>query len=187
MINVRLYQEVVLPYFSIKHGQFAAIALTRSGASKMLRKVWKAFILRRERLVLRDNHKNLNDQKKFDAQVKAAQQSASQKIDNRVDKNMAGLDAKVKSIIKETVKSQSIKKEAISFDLSLLECDLTSSEFNSQSFSQPTSSTSATRQRQAETIDLRNPTYSKNTKKQDFRKESDRPYQSSIQSKGYLL
>ena len=44
---------------------------------------------------------------------------------------MAGLDAKVKSIINETVKSQSIKKEAITFDSSLLECDLTSTEFNS--------------------------------------------------------
>ena len=41
MINVRLYQEIVLPYFEIKHGQFAAVALTRSGASKMLRKCGK--------------------------------------------------------------------------------------------------------------------------------------------------
>ena len=27
LINVRLYQEIVLPYFQIKHGQFTAIAL----------------------------------------------------------------------------------------------------------------------------------------------------------------
>ena len=39
MINVRLYQEIVLPYFQIKHGQFAAVALTRGGANKMLRTV----------------------------------------------------------------------------------------------------------------------------------------------------
>ena len=38
MINVQLYQEIVLPFFTIKHGQFAAVALTRSGANKMLRK-----------------------------------------------------------------------------------------------------------------------------------------------------
>ena len=25
MINVRLYQEIVLPYFTVKHGQFAAV------------------------------------------------------------------------------------------------------------------------------------------------------------------
>ena len=37
---------------------------------------------------------------------------------------MAGLDAKVKSIIKETVKSQFIKKEAISYDESLFEAEL---------------------------------------------------------------
>ena len=36
MINVRLYQEIILPYFQIKHGQFAAVALTRSGANKLL-------------------------------------------------------------------------------------------------------------------------------------------------------
>ena len=51
--------------------------------------------------------------------TKNAQQSAGQQIDSRVDKNLAGLDAKVKSIIKETVKSQSIKKDAINFDSSL--------------------------------------------------------------------
>ena len=39
---------------------------------------------------------------------------------------MAGLGAQVKSIIKDTVKSQSIKKKAITFDPSLLDCDLTS-------------------------------------------------------------
>ena len=38
MINVRLYQEIVVPYFTVKHGQFAAVALTRSGVNKMLRK-----------------------------------------------------------------------------------------------------------------------------------------------------
>ena len=27
LINVRLYQEIVLPYFQIKHGQFTVIAL----------------------------------------------------------------------------------------------------------------------------------------------------------------
>ena len=91
---------------------------------------------------------------------------------------MAGLDAKVKSIIKETVKSQSIKKEAISLYSSLLECDLTSAEFNTQSFSQAsrTSSSSTKRPRQAETIDLQSPPYSRNTKKQDFRNESGRLY-----------
>ena len=150
MINVRLYQEIVLPYFQIKHGQFAAVALVRSGANKMLRKVWEAYIIRRDRIVLREHQKNINDQRRFDIQLKNAQQSAGQQIDNRVDKNLAGLDAKVKSIIKETVKSQSIKKEAVAFDSSLLECDLTNKEFGPQTSSQVSS---AKRPRQAETID----------------------------------
>ena len=54
---------------------------------------------------------------------------------------MAGLDAKGKSIIKEMVESQSIKKETIKFDASLLECDLTTKELNSQSFPQSSAST----------------------------------------------
>ena len=58
--------------------------------------------------------------------MKAAQQSAGQQIDSRYDKNLENLGAKVKSIIKETVKSQSIKKEAIMFDPSLIECELAS-------------------------------------------------------------
>ena len=62
MINVRLYQEIVVPYFQIQHGQFAAVVLTRSRANKMLRKMWDAFILRRDRIVLRENQKNLSDQ-----------------------------------------------------------------------------------------------------------------------------
>ena len=72
MINVRLYQEIVVPYFTVKHGQFAAVALTRSGANKMLRKTWEAFILRRDRILLREHQKILADQRKFDTQLKNA-------------------------------------------------------------------------------------------------------------------
>ena len=38
----------------------------------------------------------------------------------------AGMDAKVKNIIKETVRSQSIKKEAIGNDISALICNFSS-------------------------------------------------------------
>ena len=116
MINVRLYQEIVLPFFTNKHGQFAAVALTRSGANKMFRKVWESFIIRRDRITLREHNRTLSSQKKLDAQLETAQLSAGQKIDRRIDQNLAGLDAKVTSIIKETVKSQSIEREAIEFD-----------------------------------------------------------------------
>ena len=71
--------------------------------------------------------------------MKAAQQSAGQQIDNRVDQPLSGLDAKVKSIIKDTVKSTSIKKETMDFDQSLLECELTSTEANTRQFSRNTS------------------------------------------------
>ena len=52
---------------------------------------------------------------------KTAQMSAGQQIDKRIDKIFACLDAKVKSIIKETVKSQYIKKESIAYNESLFE------------------------------------------------------------------
>ena len=48
------------------------------------------------------------------------------KLTDVLIQNLAGLDAKVKNIIKETVQSKSIKREAIEFDQSLLECELTS-------------------------------------------------------------
>ena len=121
MINVRLYQAIVLSFFNVKHGQYVAVALTRSRANKLLRKVWEAFITCRDRIVAREHAKTIQNQKKFDIQLQTAQLPAGQQIDNRVDKKLAGLDAKVKSIIKDTVKSQFIKKEAISFDSSLLE------------------------------------------------------------------
>ena len=57
MINVRLYQEIVVPFFNLKHGQFAAVALTRSGANKVLKKVWEAFIARRDRVISREHAK----------------------------------------------------------------------------------------------------------------------------------
>ena len=91
MINVRLYHEVVLPFFKIIHGQFAAVALTKSGANKLLRKVWEAFIICRDRIMSRENNKTIISQKKYDAQLKAAQQSAGQQIDNRIDQNLAAL------------------------------------------------------------------------------------------------
>ena len=59
MINVRLYQEIVIPFFTVKHGQFAAVALVRSGANKVLRKTWEAFILRRDRIILKEHNKSL--------------------------------------------------------------------------------------------------------------------------------
>ena len=121
MINVRLYQEIVVPYCNLKHGQFAAVALTRSGANKVLKKVWEAFIIQKDRIISREHAKIVQNQRKFDTQFQAAQLSARQQIDKRIDENLAGLDAKVKSIIKETAKSQYIKKESIAFDKSLFE------------------------------------------------------------------
>ena len=41
MINVRLYQEIVIPNFTHRHGQFAAVAVVRSGANKLLKKYGK--------------------------------------------------------------------------------------------------------------------------------------------------
>ena len=75
---------------------------------------------------MKEHHKNVNSQNKFDSQLLIAQQSAGQQIDSRIDKTLAGLDAKVKNIIKDTVKIQSIKKESLYFNPSLLECELTS-------------------------------------------------------------
>ena len=82
-----------------------------------MRKVSEAFIIKRDRIVLREHHKTINTQKKYETQLKAAQQSEDQQIDDRCDKNLAGLDAKVKSIIKDMVKSASIKKEAMTLML----------------------------------------------------------------------
>ena len=65
---------------------------------------------KRDIIVLREHQKIVNSQRKFDSQLQIAQQSAGQQIDDRVHENLADLDAKVKSIIKDTVKSQSIKK-----------------------------------------------------------------------------
>ena len=165
MINVRLYQEIVLPYFTIRHGQFAAVALVRSGANKMLRKVWVAYITKRDRIVLKEHNKTLQIQRKFDAQLENAQLSAGQQIDNRIDQNLAGLDAKVKSIIKDTVKSHSIKRGAIEFDQSLLECDFTrtDSRFRAPQSAFVSSTPSAPHSKKArrqDYIDLRSPSNS---------------------------
>ena len=163
MINVRLYQEIVLPYFTVRHGQFAAVALVRSGANKMLRKVWVSFIAKRDIIILREHNKTLQIQKKIDLQLENAQLSAGQQIDNRIDQSLAGLDAKVKSIIKDTVKSHSIKREAIEFDHSLLDCELTGTGSNSQripynaSATSPPSAPNPKRARKPDYIDLRSP------------------------------
>ena len=48
MINVRLYHKIFLPFFKIKHGQYATEALTR-----------------RDIIILREQHKSINTQKKI--------------------------------------------------------------------------------------------------------------------------
>ena len=132
----------------------------------MLRKVWEAFIIRRDRIILKEHNKSLQNQKKFDAQLENAQLSAGQQIDNRIDQNLAGLDAKVKSIIKDTVKIHSIKRDAIESDQSLLESELTATGSNSKRFPQSATASSASslpntkRARKPDFIDLRSPTSS---------------------------
>ena len=59
MINVRLYKEIIVPIFAIKHGQFAVVALTRSRANKLQSKVWESCINKRDRIVLREHQKLL--------------------------------------------------------------------------------------------------------------------------------
>ena len=68
----------------------------------------------------REHQQSVSSQKRYDAQLKASQQSAGAQMDARCDTNLAGIDDKVKRIIKDTVKSQSIKKEALSFAISSL-------------------------------------------------------------------
>ena len=55
MINVTLYQEIIVPFFAIKRGQFAAVAQTRSGANKLLRKAWESFSTKRDKIILREH------------------------------------------------------------------------------------------------------------------------------------
>ena len=81
MINVRLYQEIVIPNFNLRHGQFAVVAVVRSGANKLLKKVWEAFITRRDKLISREHAKVVQSQRKFDSQLETAQMSAGQQID----------------------------------------------------------------------------------------------------------
>ena len=127
MINVRLYQEIVIPNFTLRHGQFAAVAVVRSGANKLLKKVWEAFIIRRDKIISREHAKVVQSQRKFDTQLQTAQMSAGQQIDKRIDEKFTNLDAKVKSIIKETVKQQYIKKESFTYDESIFEDEPTQS------------------------------------------------------------
>ena len=112
MINVRLYQELVIPHFTLKHGQYAAVAVIRSGVNKLLKKVWEAFINKRDKLILREHAKVVQNQRRFDTQLKTAQMSAGQQIDLRIDTKFADLGATIRGIIKDTVKHQSIKKES---------------------------------------------------------------------------
>jgi len=106
--------------------------------------------------------------------LKAAQQSVGAKIDARCNKNFAGLDAKVESIIKETIKSEHIKKDAILYDPSLIECDITSAGNDRHISSQP-SQPSLKRNRQlgrTEYIDVRSPVTGSQNKKQDMRNDA---------------
>ena len=99
----------------------------------------------------REHQKSVSSQKRHDAQLKASQQSAGAQNDARCDVNLAGIDDKVKCIIKDTGKSQSIK--------------------SSGNFVPPTQFGPANkRMRQQENaIDLKIPTDSNHKKKSNFK------------------
>ena len=65
--------------------------------------MWEAFITRRDRIVAREHATTIQNQKKFDIQLQKAQLPAGQQIDNRIDKNLAGLDAKVKRYSQKSI------------------------------------------------------------------------------------
>ena len=58
MINIRLCQEIVIPFFNVKHGQCTAVALTRSRTNILLKKVWEAIIIHRDKIIAREHAKN---------------------------------------------------------------------------------------------------------------------------------
>ena len=93
----------------------------------VLIKCWEKFGCQ---ITLREHNKTLQSHKTFDAKLESAQISAGQQIDKLIDQNLADLDAQVKSTSKETVKSHSIKRDAIEFDQSLLKCELTATGTN---------------------------------------------------------
>ena len=161
----------------MRHGQFAAVAVVRSGANKLLKKVWETFITRRDKIIARDHAKVVQGQRKFDVQLQTAQMSAGQQIDKRIDEKITNLSDTVKSIIKETVKQQYIKKESFTFDDSIFENETPQSgkQFkHPPGIQQQRSSGSSTskRQRQQEHIDLRSP----NTPTQRKKKSESRPF-----------
>jgi hypothetical protein len=176
MINVTLYQEVVIPNFTLKHGQFAAVAVVRSGVNKLLKKVWEAFITRRDKIISREHAKVVQSQRKYDTQLQTAQTSAGQQIDKRIDEKFTHLDAQVKSIIKQMVKHQYIKKESIAYDESIFENEPTQSgkQFQHPPGFQPHSSSAsaAKRHRQQDSVDLRSP----NTPNQRKKKTQSRQF-----------
>ena len=48
------------------------INVTKSGANKLLRKVWESFITTSDRIVLREHQKSLQTKQRFENQLKAA-------------------------------------------------------------------------------------------------------------------
>ena len=102
--------------------------------------------------------------------------SAGQQINKRIDEKFTNLSDTVKSIIKETVKQQYIKKESFTFDDSIFEDEPPQSgkQFKNPPGIQQRFSTSSTskRQRQQESIDLRSP----NTPSQRKKKAETRPF-----------
>ena len=172
MINVKLYHDLVIPHFSIRHGQFAAVAVTRSGANKVLKKAWEAFITKRDKFISREHAKVIQNQRKFDTQLHTAQMSAGQQIDLRIDDKLTNLNATVKSIIKDTVKNKFIKKESFVNDESNGEDESFQGE-KQLSYYQPQSSK---RHRQQDPIDLRSP----NTPSQRKKKQDNRPFTQGV-------
>jgi hypothetical protein len=150
----------------------------------MLRKVWDAFINKRERIISRDHAKTLQSQKKFDNKLQNAQLSAGKQIDNRIDSRLVDLEGTVKSIIKDTIKSRSIKKEFLPTDSSSffeVEDSLKESynqplphqhqhvQQQQQQFLQNLQNQANKRFRSPDLVDLRSPNQNRRKKNQDSR------------------
>ena len=114
----------------------------------------------------------------FYEKVKLNRSRGNPTFQQRCEANLAGIDDKVKRIIKDTVKSQSIKTEALSFDISNLTNTNDFSAFgnlnndNRVIFLPPPPNqfpSKRMRQQQENAIDLRSPTESNRKKKSHFK------------------
>ena len=113
IINFRLYEEFIVPWFDGKtYDQYLIILMVRSLANVIFKRIWARLLLLRERALLEEANAKKQKEDRQEKQMANLALSAREQIQQQVEKD---LEPKLDKLLAQKIKPQAIRKKETVF------------------------------------------------------------------------